>query len=302
VPRNQDKSITRAGLVGYGEVGKIFCAELGKRVPAVAACDPQAADAAMREHAKQTGILLFDHASLLPAGTQLVISAVTAASALDAARDAVPAIAAGTWYLDINSVSPATKQRCADVIEAAGGRFIEAAVMSAVPPYGLAAPMLLGGPWAAEAAPVLSGLGFRVTPVSEQIGVAAATKMCRSVIVKGLEAIVTDGLTAARRYGVEMEVIAYLAEAFPGFDWAAEARYFFERMMKHGRRRGEEMQEAAATLREAGLDPAMPAATAERQFDIGTRVRESGCEIPKSDWQASADLLLELLRDPDSRR
>jgi len=292
----QTNTVHRVGLVGYGEVGRIFCAKLGERGLFVAACDRQAADPAMRDHARAAGIPLFDHASRLPRESQLVISAVTAASAREAAGDVVPAIAAGTWFLDINSVSPATKQQCAATIEAAGGRFVEAAVMSAVPPYGLAAPMLLGGPWAMDAAPILSGLGFRVTPVSDRIGVAAATKMCRSVIVKGLEALVVDGFTAARRYGVEKEVIAHLEEAFPGFDWPAQARYFFDRVFRHGRRRGEEMEEAASTLEEAGLDPALPAATAERQFTVAAEVRKSGhTAAPAGDWQAAADLLLDVL-------
>jgi 3-hydroxyisobutyrate dehydrogenase-like beta-hydroxyacid dehydrogenase len=303
VTQSQDNPITRAALVGYGEVGKIFCAELRSQGLAVSACDRQAAHAAMRDHARAAGVPLFDHASKLPADPQLFISAVTAASALEAARDVVPALGTNAWFLDINSTSPATKQQCAEVIESAGGRFVEAAVMSAVPPYGLVAPMLLGGPRSGEASTILAGLGFRVTPISDRIGVAAATKMCRSVIVKGLEAIVVDGLTAARRYGVEKEVITYLEHAFPGFDWQAEAGYFFERIFQHGRRRGEEMQEAAATLREAGLGPAMPAATAERQLAIAEEVRQSGRDVAgDGDWQASADLLIELLEKRDSRR
>jgi 3-hydroxyisobutyrate dehydrogenase len=303
VIQSQDNPITRVALVGYGEVGKIFCAELAQQGLAVSACDRQSGNAAMREHARTAGVPLFDHASKLPRETQLVISAVTAASALDAARDAAPAIGTGAWFLDINSTSPATKQQCAEVIESAGGRFVEAAVMSAVPPYGLAAPMLLGGPRSAEASPILAGLGFRVTAISDRTGVAAATKMCRSVIVKGLEAVVVDGFTAARRYGVEKEVITYLEHAFPGFDWQAEAGYFFDRIFRHGRRRGEEMQEAAATLREAGLGPAMPAATAERQFAIAEQVRQSGHEVADDgDWQASADFLIGLLEKGDPRR
>jgi 3-hydroxyisobutyrate dehydrogenase len=283
-------SVRGIGLIGYGEVGKIFAAELRRRGCEVVACDRLAADPAMQDAARTAGIPLFDHASRLPAGLDLVVSAVTAACAPDAARDAGPILASGTLYLDINSVSPATKAEIGVLVETGGARFLEAAVMSAVPPYGIAAPMLLGGPHAAVAAPRLRELGFRVTPVSGRIGVASATKMCRSVIVKGLEAIVVDGFMAARRYGVEREVIAYLAEAFPGLDWDAQAKNFFERMFRHGRRRGEEMQESAATLRAAGIDPAMPAATATRQFAVA-RVAEQG-DGKAATWEEYADRLL----------
>jgi 3-hydroxyisobutyrate dehydrogenase-like beta-hydroxyacid dehydrogenase len=298
----QNATLHRIGLVGYGEVGTIFGAELRRRGLEVFAADLRAAEPAMRDHARASGIALVDHASALPRDLDLVISAVTAAAAVDAARAAVPILKPGCLYLDINSVSPATKQETGSLIEATGAGFVEAAVMSAVPPYGIAAPMLLGGAHAAAAAPRLAELGFRVTPISERIGVAAATKMCRSVIVKGLEAIVVDGFTAARRYGVEREVIAYLEEAFPGFDWEAQARYCFERMFRHGRRRGEEMREAAATLRDAGIDPAMPAATAGRQFAVaGTAARAASSGNAQS-WQDRADLLLNAEDGDPTRR
>lgn len=281
-------AIRRIGLIGYGEVGKIFAAELQRRGLSVAACDLRAAEPAMRKHAAAAGIALHADAAGLPRDTELIISAVTAAAAVDAARAAARSARGDCWYLDLNSVAPATKVDVGAIIEAAGGRFIEAAVMSAVPPYGLAAPMLIGGPRAAAAAPLLSALGFRASPVSDRIGVAAATKMCRSVVVKGLEAIVVDGFTAARHYGVEAEVITYLREAFPGFDWNAQAGYFFERMLRHGRRRGEEMEQAAETLRAAGLDPALPAATAARQFALA----DPAVAEANADWRVAADRLL----------
>ena len=296
--RDDDSPIRRIGLLGFGEVGQIFAAELRRRGCEVHACDPLAAGAGMQEAAHAAGIALFEHAAALPHDLDLVVSAVTAGSALEAAGDAVALLEKGVLYLDINSVSPATKQEIASRVESAGGRFIEAAVMSAVPPYGIAAPMLLGGPHASAAAPRIEALGFRVTPVSERIGVPSATKMCRSVVVKGLEAIVVDGFTAARRYGVEREVIAYLAEAFPGLDWEAEARNFYERMMRHGRRRGEEMQESAATLRAAGIDPALPAATAARQFAIARTAVGTTSDERAVAWQTYADRLLG--RTPDS--
>jgi 3-hydroxyisobutyrate dehydrogenase-like beta-hydroxyacid dehydrogenase len=89
--------------------------------------------------------------------------------------------------------------------------------------------------------------------------------MCRSVVVKGMEALQTESLLAARKYGVDHAVIESLANLFPGTDWEALARYMISRSLLHGQRRAEEMREAVRTLNEAGLDGWMSSASAERQ-------------------------------------
>jgi 3-hydroxyisobutyrate dehydrogenase-like beta-hydroxyacid dehydrogenase len=153
--------------------------------------------------------------------------------------------------------------------------------------------MLSGGPDAAGAAPLLAALGFDVEPASEGYGVASAIKMCRSVIVKGMEAIVIESFVTARKYGVEKQVLASLAESFPGIDWERQGGYFFQRAIQHGRRRAEEMREAAVTVREAGLEPLMSSATAARQewvadlAEAGTVSRGDGV----AGWRAHADAM-----------
>jgi 3-hydroxyisobutyrate dehydrogenase-like beta-hydroxyacid dehydrogenase len=173
---------------------------------------------------------------------------------------------AGTYFLDLNSVSPGIKRQTAEVIGRRGGRYVEAAIMSPINPKRSASPILLGGPHAREFAPLARSLGFDGVEVfSEEIGKASAAKMCRSVIVKGMEALVTESLLAARTYGVEATVIESLRNLFPAKDWESLARYMISRSLLHGARRAEEMREVAATVREAGFDPWMSAASVERQ-------------------------------------
>src|SRR5262249_16753094 len=150
----------------------------------------------------------------------------------------------------------------------------ESAVMTSVPPYGIAVPMLLGGAYAEALAPSLANLGFKARVVSRELGVASAVKMCRSVMIKGLEAIVIESFTAARRYAVDGEVLASLQETLPTIDWEKQGRYYFNRVATHGKRRAEEMREAAATLREIGLDALMTGAIAERHQWIADLAKE----------------------------
>ncbi len=284
----------RIGLIGYGEVGRIFSAGL----KATAAWDLKFADPAQREeplaHAAALGVEACDGVASLCAKSTLVISAVTASSALAVAQAAAPHLRPGSYFLDLNSASPGTKQRAAALIDAAGGRYVEAGVMTSVPPYGIRVPMLLGGAYAASLLPALQALGMAPQLASERVGVASATKMCRSIMIKGLEALVLESYTTARAYGVEDAMIATLQETFPGIDWPAQGSYFFSRVAQHGKRRAEEMREVANTVREAGFEPFMASAIAEKHDWMATQARAGlFADLGKSPpWQAYAERLL----------
>ena len=288
----------RVGLVGYGEVGRIFGSGLRPQVAQVSTWDlrlvaPEHRAVAL-DHARQAGVLACASLQALCAESSLVISAVTASNTLAVAREAAACLRPGTFFLDLNSASPGTKQAAASLIEAAGGFYVEAGVMTSVPPFGIRVPMLLGGSRAAELAPVLQGWGMDATVVSDRLGVASAIKMCRSVMIKGLEALVIESYATARAYGVEEHMIPTLAETFPSIDWHKQGAYFFSRVVQHGQRRAEEMREAANTVREAGFEPFMASAIADKQQWVADQSR-AGCFAgvkPGARWQDYADPLL----------
>lgn len=293
------ESRIRLGLIGYGEVGKIFSASLKAQpgVAAVGAWDLKFARAdtraAERAHAAAAGVQAHDSAAALCAASALVISAVTASSTLAVAEEAARHIRPGTLFLDLNSASPGTKRQCAALIDGAGALYVEAGVMTSVPPCGIRVPMLLGGAQAAALAARLNGWGMDARAVSEQLGVASAIKMCRSVMIKGLEALVVESYAAARAYGVEEHVLPTLQETFPSIDWAAQGAYFFQRVAQHGQRRAEEMRESARTVREAGFEPLMTTAIADKQQWVAEQARAGvfdGVE-QGARWQDWADAL-----------
>ncbi len=166
--------------------------------------------------------------------------------------------------------------------------------MTSVPPYGIRVPMLLGGPHAEALAHRLRAFGMDATAVSPELGVASAIKMCRSVMIKGLEALVIESYTAARAYGVEDYVLPTLQETFPSIDWAEQGGYFYSRVVQHGRRRAEEMREVANTVREAGFEPWMAAATAEKQdWVAGLAAQGLFADVEAAGgWRAYADRLI----------
>ncbi|HEY0878899.1 MAG TPA: DUF1932 domain-containing protein [Zeimonas sp.] len=289
----------RVGLVGYGEVGRILAEDLRARgVEGVVAYDvkvdgPDAAP--LREHADAHGVALAQSHAALASDADFVVSAVTASQAVAVAAACAPALRRGAWFLDFNSASPGAKRSAAAQVEQAGARYVEGAVMTSVPPYRIRVPLLLGGPHAKTLAPLLGVLGFDAKAGPEELGIASATKMCRSVMIKGLEAMVIESFTAARAWGVEDEVLASLAETFPGIDWEKQASYFFERVILHGRRRAEEMRESANTVHEAGLEPWSAAGTANRQAwvaDLAERGVFGEPRQARADWRVQADRIL----------
>jgi 3-hydroxyisobutyrate dehydrogenase len=270
--RSAKNSVNRIALIGLGEAGQMLARELSASgTLQIVAFDIAFADAESPPStaARTLGIKAAPSAVEAVAEAQLVISAVTASSALDAARSVAEHLPQGAVFLDLNSVAPGTKREAFATIEAGRGRYVEAAVMAPVYPKRLGTPILLGGPHAADFLESAQALGLTVSVFSETVGAASAVKMCRSVMVKGLEALSMECFLAARRAGVEAEVIASLQGTFPALDWAAMGEYNLERMTTHGIRRSAEMREVAKTVQELGIAPLMATATAEHQATMG---------------------------------
>ncbi len=266
-------------IIGFGEVGGILARDLRAAGAArITAFDIAfaAPDSPQSRAAHDGGAAICAGAAEAAGQADLVISSVTAGSALDAALAAAAGggLRHGPFFLDLNSASPGTKREAAAVVEAAGGRYVEAAVMTSVPPHGIRSPMLLGGPHAGDFIERAAPFGMRLTAFSPEIGAASSVKMCRSVVIKGLEALLTESMLAARRYGVERQVLASLADTLPHEDWPRLARWMISRPLVHGRRRAEEMREVARTVREAGIEPILSAQTAVRQDWSSERGRE----------------------------
>lgn len=282
----------KIGLIGYGEVGKIIGKALRERQIAwVGTWDLLLREGDMAAHAIAAGIETCASLNDLLARADIVISAVTAGEDSAVADEAARTIRPGTFFLDFNSVSPGVKAHGSKVIDAAGGRYVEAGVMAPIAPYGVRVPMLLGGVHAGDLVGALTALGFDAKVVSDRIGVASAIKMCRSVVIKGMEALLVESFATARFYGVEDHVLASLRETYPQMDWNKEGSYFFERVTRHGKRRAEEMRESAQTVREAGVDPFMAAATAEKQDAVAALARQGAFKGLPADapWRDYAD-------------
>lgn len=268
-------------FIGFGEAGQTISRGLVKESarPAIRAYDilfGKPAGARLEAAAGDLGVALArDHVDAVREA-DIVLLTVTASSSLDAAKSCLPGLRNGQLFLDMNSVSPKRKLETAALVAPTGAAYVDCAVMAPAAPYLHKVPCLIGGPGAAMLAPRAAALGMKMELVSAEVGQASAIKMFRSIVVKGLEALLVESMTASAEYGVEDRVLASLKETWPGIDWQKLAGYMIERVVTHGRRRAAEMREVSETLQSIGMAPTMAAAAAERQqwvADLGVRVK-----------------------------
>ena len=266
------RNTPRISFIGFGEAGQAIASGLRETgIERVAAWDilfPEEAGTKLKEAAESLGVRVASSARDAVRETDMIISAVTAASSVDAARSVAPDLIGNPYYLDINSVSPGRKQETAGLL-GERARYVDVAVIAAIHPARHRTPLLLSGPHAESISPLLHEMDMQFSVVGPEVGSAAAIKMIRSVMIKGMEALTLECFLAAARAGVLEEVTVSLKNNYPSLDWAKIADYNLERMASHGERRAAEMEESAATLRELGLDPLMVESTVKRQREMG---------------------------------
>jgi 3-hydroxyisobutyrate dehydrogenase len=278
------------GFIGFGEAGYAIAEGLrGEGLSHLFAYDvgadsPEIGER-IRNHAKKAGVALVDSPEELASKSDVIFSAVVASVAFQVAEDVASYLSPRHIYVDLNSTSPAIKQQVGEVVTRAGAGFVEAAVMSAVTKHGHRVPMLLGGEAAPRLVDQMGRYGMRLEVLAESVGSASAVKMFRSIIIKGLEALIQECLLAAGSYGVEERVFDSLGETFPGLDWNKLADYLMSRSAMHGERRGHEMEEVARTLETMGVEPVMAEAAARRLLwcaDLGIKGHFSDQRPPKT--------------------
>ena len=284
------RNTPRVSFIGFGEAGQAIASGLRETgIERIAAWDilfPVPEGARLKAAGDRIGVRLATSAADAVRDTDLIVSAVTAASSVEAARSVADHLAGNPYYLDINSVSPGRKQETAKLLDGRA-RYVDVAVIAPIHPARHKTPLLIAGPHAEAIAPLLSEMEMKLSIVPGETGKAAAIKMIRSVMIKGIEALTLECFLAASRADLLEEVTASLKNNYPSLDWTKIADYNLERMASHGERRAAEMEESAATLRELGLDPLMVEATVARQREMGTLGKNDNVRATLKDGRAA---------------
>jgi len=290
------RNTPRLCFIGFGEAGQAIASGLRDAgVTSIAAWDilfPRDEGATLKQAGEKIGARLATSAADAVANSDIIVAAVTASSSLEAAQSVAPHISGNPYYLDINSVSPGRKQETARLLDGTA-RYVDVAILAPIHPRRHQTPLLLAGPHAQAVLPLLvDELEMQGVIASDEVGAAAALKMIRSVMIKGIEALTAECFLAAQRAGITDEVAASLNNNYPTLDWPKVIAYNLERMASHGIRRADEMEQVAVTLSELGITPLMTQATVARQREMGELGKQDSVKAAKTE---GADALLDVV-------
>lgn len=270
-PREGDPSMPqpKIAFVGFGEAARCFASHLATRTgaPMLAFCQGKTNappySEVFRAMATGCGVTLAERLEDL-ADADVIFSAVVVAVAAETGEAISRIIRPGSLVVDINAATPRTKKHVAAAVEARGGLFADANLMGSVDLYGAAVPLYTSGSGAARFAETFGPLGFRIEVAGADAGTAAAVKMLRSVVTKGMEALLVEALTAATLAGVRDETMRGLCASMDATTFSKFLDMCVRSDVLHAERRAVEMDGVAAGLRELGFDPVMTTATAAR--------------------------------------
>ena len=248
----------KIAIIGFGEAGHMFGTHLTQHAD-VHAYDLKQDDN-IKDKAASAGVSFHGALSEVMDNAEWILSLVTAEQAPIAAQQASQYLKPNQYFLEMNSISPGTKQANAKLC----GNLVDIAIMAPVYPKQANVPLLLSHPDGEALESQLRKLGLNVRCVGADIGRAAAIKMCRSVMIKGMEALTLECFQTAQFYDVEEEIKSSLHGSFPGMGWDKDrVDYWFERVGTHGERRAEEMREVAKTVKDAKVNSEMSKTVAE---------------------------------------
>lgn len=256
-------------LIGFGEAGTALAHGFAGNGFTAYDIQMDANGSVMRAAMQAHNVRPSDGIEDALSAAHVIFSVVTADQALTVATAAAPHILPGALFFDCNSCAPSTKLAASEIIEAAGGRYVDVAIMAPIESARHQTPMLIASPHAEDALAAMHAYEMKLTKVGSNIGRASTIKMLRSVMIKGIEALTAECFRAACRAGVADDVAASLDASQTTKGWSDQAAYNLERMTTHGIRRAAEMREVAKTLQDLGIDSHMTNGTIDWQAAYG---------------------------------
>jgi 3-hydroxyisobutyrate dehydrogenase-like beta-hydroxyacid dehydrogenase len=247
--------MARFTLFGLGEAGSLFAADL-----VAAGVDVQGFDPA--PVATPPGVTRHDDPADAVAGADVVLALTPQADALAAVTQAIDAIPPGAVYADLSTSAATVKRSLADVAASRGLAFADVALLAVVPGNGIGALALASGTGADRYVAAMAPMGVPVTSIGGAAGDAATRKLLRSVMMKGLAALVIEAMRAADAAGLSEWLWGNLVDEITGADEALLAR-LVRGTGTHSVRRLHEMEACEAQLESLGVDPVMTRSTVE---------------------------------------
>jgi 3-hydroxyisobutyrate dehydrogenase-like beta-hydroxyacid dehydrogenase len=281
--------MVKLGFIGFGEAAFNIAAGLkGEGLSGISAYDKNWKGAPASElickRAAEAQVELVVSQQALIERSEMIVSAVSADMALPLAQASKPFLKPDQVYVDINATSPMTKEEVDRVI-APVALFVDCAVMGPVPTYRHKVPVAVSGPGARRFCDTMTPYGMAITCMDAPAGSASASKMFRSIFMKGFVTLLIEMLTAAHRYGVEDDVLESVKETLTAGPLLEVINGLVGRGVIHSERREHEMDEVIATLDTLQVDAIMSKATkAKLHWVTGLGLKAHFKGVPPTDY------------------
>ena len=240
-------------ILGLGEAGSHFANDLAKLGVTVVGYDP----------APKRGLLpavtLARSNAEAAQGADIVLSVNLSAVAETVAAEVRLVLQPGQLYAEMNTASPDTKRAVAALVAPSGALAVDVAIMAPVPPKGILTPFLVSGPGAALFANTLSQLGLDISVLTDEMGEAATRKLLRSIVYKGVAAVIGEAVEAGRSFGLEPYIREQIRSVIGGNDALIDR--FLEGSKTHALRRSHELEAVVQMLTARSVEPVMSRAT-----------------------------------------
>jgi len=281
------------GILGYGEVGHGLAVGLRKAgLAEISALQRMPHSQLTLDRAQESGARLVNSAQALAACSDVVIAATQGSQSLAVAQAIAPALESRHCYIDLASASPGTKRQVGEALAGSGATYADGVIEGSPLELEHRFPILASGPGARRIADLLAPWGLRIAVVGSEMGHAATIKGLRHVMMKGQIALLLECLLAARRAGVDREVLDSVSQWYDGLPFLQNASRLLRTTTVHATRRAEEAATACDILLELGIDPVMTrstVATLEQVAALDLRRHTGG--VPPDTLEAALDLV-----------
>jgi len=248
-----------------------------------------------RLRAREAGIVDVQNIDRLVTGSDLIISVLVPAEALALAEriaDSIRRTEHHPAYADLNAIAPETVREIGKVMANAGVTFIDGGIIGAPPSAGRKNTRIYCSGSDTQILEALSRAGLDIRKVGPAIGQASGLKMVFAASTKGITALWTELLVAARALDLEKALMAEFKIGGTNISEVLNSRIVS--MPRRARRWVGEMEEIAKTFESVGLTPRMLLGAADiYRLVSSTTLADQTSRQPNP----SPDMVLETLAD-----
>ena len=259
----------KIGFIGFGEAAYYLALGLkeeglGGIRAADAMQDHPTRGALVRDRAREAGVELLPDNRAVAEWADMVWCVTPAQFARAALESVLDVLRPEQLYVDLSSSTPAAKAALGELAAGTGVRFADGAMLGSLPASRHKVQIIACGPGAEAFKEAMDPWGMKIQLHPGAPGAACAIKLVRSIYMKGLEALLLELLEGAEAYGVTEDVLPTVCATMDKDPFREILDRLVTGMAIHCKRRGDEIRGSVEMLREAGIDPWMCEAAAQR--------------------------------------